>query len=73
MANSLFAKCVIPESVYKKVCNEAKEVTERVVALLDCVESKIKVVPSDFATFVRILEAEPFITSLADKLVLSYG
>ena len=72
MANSLFAEFMIPKSIQQKVCNEHKDVNERGVALLDCVESRLEVMPSDLTKVVDILESEPFLRSLADRLVDSY-
>ena len=72
MANSLLAKFMIPNSMQQKACNENRDVNERVVALLDCVESRLEAMPSNFTIIVEILEAEPFLRSLADKLVHSY-
>jgi hypothetical protein len=42
------------------------------VALLDCVESRIVAVPSDFTKVVNILKAEGYLESLADALIKSY-
>ena len=70
--NSLYAEYMIPRRVYELVCNENKCLGERGVALLDCVESRIEAVPSDFTKVVHILEEEPFLESLAKDLVESY-
>ena len=72
IANSLFSKKIIPTQVKDKVLNPHLDITERVVALLDCVESRMEAVPSDFNKVVHILEEEPFLESLAKDLVESY-
>ena len=72
VANSLYAEYMIPRRVYELVCNENKGLGERGMALLDCVESRIEAVPSDFTKVVNILEEEPFLESLAKDLVESY-
>ena len=73
IADSLFSKKIIPTQVKDKVINPHLDISERVVALLDCVESRIEAVPSDFTKVVHILEEEPFLESLAKDLVESYG
>jgi hypothetical protein len=63
---------MIPRGVYELACNENKGPSERGVALLDCIESRIEAVPSDFAKIFHILEAEPFLRTLAHALIKSY-
>ncbi len=46
--------------------------SERSVALLDCVEARSEAVPSDFIKIVQILESEPYLESVATQLVHSY-
>jgi hypothetical protein len=53
-------------------CNEAKDPSERGVALLDCIESRIAAVPSDFTKVVNIIMKEPFLESLTGALIKSY-
>ena len=72
VANSLFAEYTIPQGVYELVCNGNKDASERGVALLDCVESRIEAVPSDFTKVVDILEADGFLEPGAEELVKSY-
>ena len=45
---------------------------ERSAALLDCIEARTKMVPLDFIKIVGVLEAEPYLESLATQLVQSY-
>ena len=71
LANSLFAQSIIPQDVCEIACNKTLTSAERGVALLDCVESRIEAVPSDFTKVVHILEEEPFLESLAKNLVES--
>ncbi len=72
LANSLLAKCMIPRDIYKKACNETRGSSERGVTLLDCIEARIELVPSDFTKVLRILQEEPFLEELADGLIHSY-
>ena len=72
MANSLFAEYMIPQGVCELVCIGNKGASERGVALLDCVESRIEAVPSDFTKVVLILEADGFLQPGAEELVKSY-
>ena len=72
MANSLFAEYMIPQGVYELVCNGNKGASERGVALLDCVESRIEALPSDFTKVVYILEGEGFLQPGAEEQVKSY-
>jgi hypothetical protein len=70
--DSLFAESMIPRGVYELACNENKGPSERGVALLDCIESSIEAVPSDFPKIVDILKADGYLESLADALIKSY-
>ena len=72
IADSLFSERIIPREVHEKAGKQLLDSTERGVALLDCVESRIEIVPSDFTKVVHILEAEPFLESLAKDLIQSY-
>jgi hypothetical protein len=63
---------MIPRGVYELACNANKVPSERGVALLDCIESRIEAVPSDFTKIIHILEAEPFLESQANALIKSY-
>ena len=73
MANSLYAKYMIPQEVYELACNGNKGASERGVALLDCVESRVEAVPSDFTEVVDILEADGFLEPGAEELIKSYS
>ena len=72
LANSLFADSIIPQDVCERACNQTLTSSERGVALLDCVESRIEAVPSDFTKVVHILEGEGFLRPGAEELVKSY-
>jgi hypothetical protein len=63
---------MIPRRVYDLACNEAKDPSERGVAQLDCIESRIGAFPSDFTKIVNILMKEPFLESLTEALINSY-
>ena len=64
---------MIPEDVYHIACNTSKCVSERSVALLDCIETRLQVYPADLAKIIELLEAEPFLRSLAKDLLKSYS
>ena len=72
VADSLLSQNIIPRHVYEKACNEHLGSTERGVALLDCIGSRIEVVPSDFSKVVDVLKAEPFLELVASELVHTY-
>ncbi len=72
LAAALFAEGLIHEDVYEKACNETIDPDSRSVAVLNCIEDRIKAVPSDFTKIVSILESEPFLRDIADELVQSY-
>jgi hypothetical protein len=72
VADSLYAKYIIPDHVREKVCNEYLGRTERCAALLNCVATRIQAVPKNFITFVDILMAEPYLESLGNDLIHSY-
>ena len=72
LANSLFGKTMIPGCVCEKACNQSLSSNEKGVALLDCIQSRLEVKPSDFTNLVSILESEPFLKDLAEKLVKEY-
>ena len=63
---------MIPKDIKEKACNQALGSTERGVALLDSVQTKLEVEPSDFARLVDILESEPYLRSQAEQLVKNY-
>ena len=72
LANSLYAQRIISHEVYEKACNENRGSSERGGALLECVEARIEMRPLDFTRVVCILESDPFLEVLAEKLVQSY-
>ena len=72
IADPFFAQRMISRKIRDKAFNSHLDITERGVALLDCVESRIEAVPSDFTNVVHILEEEPFLASLAKDLIQSY-
>ena len=72
IADPFFAHRMISRKIRDKAFNSHLDITERGVALLDCVESRIEAVPSDFTKVVHILEEEPFLESLAKDLIQSY-
>jgi hypothetical protein len=73
ISNSLLAESIISREVYKLAINEKKGCSERSVALLDYIDSRIEAVPSDFTKIVNILKAVPFLEPLADAMTKSYS
>ena len=73
LANSLLSESIISQDAYEKACNQSLGPTERTTALLDCVESRIEVIPASFSKVVHILERlDPFVEIAAKELVQSY-
>ena len=72
LANSLLSEFIISHDVCEKACNQNLVTTERGRALLDCVESRIEVIPASFSKVVHILELDPFVEIAAKELVQSY-
>ena len=64
---------MISQDVYEIASNDSKEISKRGVALLDCIETRLQVYPSDLAKLVELLEAEPFLRSLSKDLYKSYS
>ena len=72
LTNALWAKGLISPDIKEKTLNDMLSMSVRGIALLDCIEAKIKVQPTVYATVVNILESEPFLEALAKVLVHSY-
>ena len=72
LAHSLYAQFLIPRDAHERAINKSIGVGEKGVALLDCIEARIEVVPSDFTKIVRVLESEPELQAIASQLVQSY-
>ncbi len=72
LATALFAEGLIHHDLFEKACNETIDLDSRSVAVMNCIEDRIKAVPSDFTKIVSILESEPLLRDIADKLVQSY-
>ena len=73
IANALLAKGMISREVCDTACNVNKDATDRSVALLDCIESVLKVAPCKFFDLVEILKSEPFLELLAKRLINNYS
>ena len=72
LADSLYSRFIISQDVLHNVCNQSLGISDRVRALLDCIEGRVDALPSDFTKVVCILEADPFLSHGADMLVKSY-
>ena len=70
--NSLYAESLIPQDIYEEINNHYIGKSERTATLLDCIEARIEIKPSDLAKIVRILGSDHFLDSLAKALVNSY-
>ena len=64
---------MISQDVYEIASNDNKEISKRSMALLDCIETRLQVYPADLAKLIELLEAEPFLRSLAKDLLQSYS
>lgn len=72
LTNYLIEEDLISNDVKETACNEIRNISVRVMALLDCVQDKIEAEPSYFTKFVHILELEPFLRGLAKTIVSTY-
>lgn len=72
VVNKLLAKGIIPQVQFDEAYNEARTRHVRIMSLLNVVEDSIRVKPRTFTEFVKILESEPALSILAEKLVEEY-
>ena len=72
LTQALLSESLIPQDVCDKANNESLGITARSAAVLDCMESRIQAVPSDFTKIHHILESESFLESQAKELVSNY-
>ena len=72
IANKLYADSIIPNKTLNKAINSSLGEDDRTVALLNAIEAKIEVRPSDFTKLVDIVDSEPYLSTLAEGLVHSY-
>ena len=72
LADTLYAESIISQEVYDIAYNEYIGKNQRCAALLDCVEARVGLVPLDFNKVLHILQCQPFLESLADRLILTY-
>ena len=73
IANKLYADSIIPQKTLDEVTNSSLGKDDRTVALLSAIEAKINVRPSDFTKLVNILDSEPYLSTLTERLVHSYN
>ena len=73
IAIKLYADSIIPQKTLDEVTNRSLGKDDRTVALLNAIEAKIEVRPSDFTKLVNILDSEPYLSTLAKGLVHSYN
>ena len=73
IANKLFVKYIIPKKTFEEAINTSLSKTDRTVALLNAIEARIEVQPSDFTKFVDILDSESYFSTLIERLVHSYN
>ena len=69
IASKLYTKSVISAAALAEATNQVQTTHDRTVSLLSVVEAKIRAEPHVFAKFVKILESEPSMRSLAKMLV----
>ena len=72
IASKLYAKSIIPRRTLTLVTNQNHEPIDRTVSLLSVVVDKIRAEPHVFTEFVKILESEPTLRSIAKELVGKY-
>ena len=68
VASKLYTKSIISAAVLAEAMNQVHMASVRTVSLLSVVEDKIRAKPHVFTEFVRILESEPTLRSLAKEL-----
>ena len=73
IAIKLYADSIIPQKTLDEATNRSLGKNDRTVALLNAIEAKIEVRPSDFTKLVNILDSEPYLSTLAEGLVHSYN
>ena len=73
LTESLNAGGMVSREVYDIVCNDSKGVTQRAVALLNCLEGRIQAVPADFAKLLDILHVDSYLDPLHKYLLQSYS
>lgn len=74
ISDKLYSKYMISGDVRERACNQSLgSDRERTGALLDCVEARIGIVPSDFVKFIEILKSDSYLQSLAESIIKSYS
>ena len=72
LADALFSEGVIPEDLKMRACNMYLDANVRSVELLDCIEARVRAVPSDFTKFIGILKEERLFESQPEELIRRY-
>lgn len=72
IANKLLARSIISDETLDAALNPHNSAKWRTVSLLNTLAAMIKAKPQLFIDFVKILESEPPLQSLANELVLAY-
>jgi len=74
LANALYGEKIIHEGTKTKVCNEVLDINTRGTALLDAVEDKIRLVPSDFERVNEILlSVDDYYKGIVQELRQTYS
>ena len=72
IASKLYSKSIISQDALLEALNPTRVDSVKTVSLLSVVEAKIRAEPHTFTEFVKILESEPSLNSLAKELVKNY-
>ena len=72
VADKLLARSIISDETLEAALNPHNSAKLRTVSLLSTLAAIIKAKPKSFTDFVKILESEPPLLSLANELVLAY-
>ena len=73
LANSFYAKSLIPNPVLKKLCNESLDKTNVCVELMNSLEDKIASDPFFFTEIVHVLQsADVYLKKIPEDLVTTY-
>ena len=72
IVSKLYSRSIILPRALSEAMNKMHPASDRTVELLSAVRDAVKQNPHLFAEFVRILESEPCLKFLAEKLVEEY-
>ena len=72
IAGKLYAKFLSPQDVHDDALNRNLKSSERVTAVLDCIEARIKFVGADFKAIIDIFNSESFLQSPTKEIIRKF-